>query len=127
MSGSESDARLVRTLVAGALLSGAAALPAAELSDPTRPSGRSISAPAPVPLDPADWRLTMVRIAPGNHSAVVNGEVVRVGETIGGARVVDIRPGRVVIDREGARLTLRPGAGEVRGERVVVRHTEDTP
>lgn len=110
-----------------AMLVGAAGVTAAELSDPTRPPGRTASASVRSPLDRADWRLTVVRIAPGNRSAVVNGEVVRVGDSVAGAQVVDIQPGRVVIDRDGARLTLVPGGADVPGQRVVVRQIEESP
>jgi hypothetical protein len=80
---------------------------AAELADPTRPYG-GVSGPVTAMPEPVtvQWRLSMVRIAPDDRSAMLNGALVREGDTVAGARVVRIEAGAVVLDAGGRHETL---------------------
>ena len=95
-----------RWLLAGVLL---IALPAAgsALLDPTRPPspGRGLSdAPGG---STGGWRLDSTLVAPDRRVAVINGKQVSEGETVDGARVIDIHQLEVLIQAPGRRMTLQ--------------------
>ena len=113
----------------------ACALPAAgqALRDPTRPPpsmlGGSASART-MPAAPAAPRLQSVLIARepgGRHVAVIDGETVRLGDTVRGMRVTRMGPNEVELARGRERRVLKldapaspapPGGGieRVRGD-----------
>lgn len=104
-------ARLIA--VAACLL--AAAPAAAQLADPTRPPAAthaSGEAPAAAPAA----RLQSVLIAPGRRLAVIDGRTVKVGETVGGAKVVAISQAEVTLEKGAERETLKllPGTEKKR-------------
>jgi len=77
---------------------------AGDLSDPTRPPNRQPLRAKKAPVTGApDWRLTMTRISPQERVAVVNGQVVRPGDRLKGARVLAVGPESVVLERDGRR------------------------
>ncbi len=106
-------------LVAGSGLAGAAELSA----DPTRPpevwlarrapaavSGSQANAPTETPSKTdASPRVTLV--GPHRRLAVIDGQIVRPGDSINGARVVAIQPQVVILQTGGEqqRLRLTPG------------------
>ncbi len=94
--------------VAVALLVAAAAVSAGEppLADPTRPPAYT-APPAAAGAKGRAFRLSAVFLGPGRPRAVINGRTVRVGEQVDGARVIAIERHRVVLARNGGRLTLR--------------------
>ncbi|WP_229425004.1 MULTISPECIES: hypothetical protein [unclassified Massilia] len=115
-----------------ALLAGHAA--AQPLQDPTRPpaslmagqgTARAIAA-APVQRAPQLQSVLIARQPGGRHVAVIDGETVRVGDLVRGARVARIDANEVELRRGRARqvLTLHaPAAGAARSAGVErVRH-----
>lgn len=86
-------------IVSAAWLALAFAASAAPLGDPTRPPQ--------VEADPAgagasaQSRVETILIAPDRRLAVIGGRIVRVGDEIGGARVVRIRESGVTVRRDG--------------------------
>lgn len=82
-----------------------------ELPDPTKPFGFDIE-PELIIQQPTDrqknvtWQLTGIRIAKSDRSAILNGRVVRVGDSVNGARVLEIEPAWVVIEHEKKRIRL---------------------
>lgn len=86
------------------------ALCADDPRDPTRP---------PTPAEVAAWfgngmderqrapfRLQSILLAPERRIAIIDGQRLRVGDTLGDAEVRAIEPGRVVLDRGGERIEL---------------------
>ncbi len=81
---------------------------ASALSDPTRPantdkagSGRKV-----IP-DTRSWVLSSTLVAPQRRVAVINGRLVSEGELVDGARVIEIRKLKVLIQVPGRRITLQ--------------------
>lgn len=79
-------------------------------ADPTAPPARSdlASAEQQVPLQAL--QLNAVMRSRDQSRAVINGQSLRVGESIFEARVVEIRPQAVLIERQGSREWLRLAA-----------------
>jgi MSHA biogenesis protein MshK len=99
-------------ILTGALLAGAAwgqAVP-----DPTRPPAQMLrpAANAQANATPQLQSILVGRAAGGRRVAVIDGNTVRVGDVVGGARVVGITQAQVVLARGARReiLTLN-GAG----------------
>ncbi|MCP1728096.1 MSHA biogenesis protein MshK [Natronospira proteinivora] len=76
----------------------------AEVDDPMRPPAQSQQIAEPSPL--SDWTLTSVLIAENRRLAVINGQVLRVGESVDGARLIRIDAGGVVIRHARGQETL---------------------
>lgn len=81
------------------------------LTDPTRPAGY-ISEPQVVqiydlPKELIDWNVTAIRIKNEDRSAIVNGRLVRAGDPVGPAKVIEITPVSVVLDYEGKQVVVR--------------------
>ena len=102
----------------------AGAAPAQALRDPTRPpagltagqGGAARIAPA-APRAPQLQSVLVSRQPGGRHVAVIDGETVRVGDRVAGARVTRIGQNEVELRRGEARqvLTLHAGAGPAAG------------
>ena len=78
------------------------------LPDPTRPanySTRTITQVLPPQL--INWDVRAIRSSASGRNAVVNGRVVKVGDTINTAVIRDITPDTVVIDYERKQVVLR--------------------
>lgn len=106
--------RLGRLCLRGALVAiGATALSAQEAQQPLRhnPFNRpasmvalgSAAAPAPTPVE-LELRATLV--ANGVAFANIDGEILAVGQSHAGYRVVRIEEGRAVVVKDGERLVL---------------------
>lgn len=79
-------------------------------SDPMRPDTlRSVSASAP-----ARYRVNAIIVSDERRIAIVNGQRVGIGESIGEATVVSISRAEVVLEIDGSRqsLRVRNGAGQ---------------
>ena len=78
----------------------------AELADPMRPGGYEGGATASGPR----WVLQSTLVSDTRRLAVVNGDIVRIGDRIGGARVLSIHYGEIWLERNGRRfrLSLKP-------------------
>ena len=102
------------TWMAGLAVATALAADSDTLVDPTKPVDYlpASALAQPLPDELVDWRLTAVRIGRDGSSAVLNGKIVRAGDTVGRARVLEIKPGIVVVDLDRKRLEVRLyGAG----------------
>ena len=80
---------------------------AISLEDPTRPNNHSVYAITPVPdVKEDDWKLHSTLIAPDRRIAVINGEHVSEGESVDGAKVLQIRHSSVLIQTRERNFTL---------------------
>ncbi|MEW6132884.1 MAG: MSHA biogenesis protein MshK [Pseudomonadota bacterium] len=104
----KTPARLRRLLllVACSLPPASAAYGAEVLRDPTRPPAALHAGGEPVMI-PAGPVLQSIRRANGRYTAVINGETVKVGSTIGDARVVKISDTEVVLKTADSLQTLK--------------------
>lgn len=86
------------------------ALAQGELHDPTRPPTQAeIEAwfgNGPESRQSSPFRLQSVLLAPDRRIAVIDGQRLRLGETLKDAQVKAIEPGRVVLERNGERIEL---------------------
>lgn len=91
-----------------AVAAGGAVAGATPLDDPTRPADFAGSGDvAPLPEELVDWRLTAVRIGAESRTAVLNGAIVRTGDLVGQARVMEIKPGAVIVELGHRQLEVR--------------------
>lgn len=86
-------------------------LAAAGLPDPTRPADY-VSIPENIvieelPEELIDWSVTAIRIAGGDRSAIVNGNLVREGDEIGPAKILEIQPVSIVLDYNETQVVVR--------------------
>ena len=84
------------------------------LSDPTRPmvlSGVSVGTSAPKTIK---WTLTSTLIAPQRQVAVINDQIVKVGENIDGAKLVTVKPGSALLNHAGKTIQLKLISGTVK-------------
>lgn len=77
--------------------------PLAGLADPTRPSGVAASEGGAR----GGLNLQSTMVSRWRQVAVINGQALRVGDRIGGAELIEIRPYEVVLMRAGKPTTLR--------------------
>ena len=83
---------------------------AQSLRDPTRPAfftGRTGEGGIVTRGRDAEWVLQSVLLSPERRYAIINGEVLALGGSVGGAELVAIREGEVTIRTGGALRTLR--------------------
>ena len=89
------------------------------LKDPTRPyAWQEVRPVVEIPHEVMEWRVTAVRIGEHGRSAIVNGQLVHVGESLGEARVTAIGAREVVLDYQGKAVRvglLRPVIKQVSG------------
>lgn len=98
----------MRILIGGAAIMVVLAAGTAQsgpLVDPTQPYRRV--AAEPLESAPSGPVLQATRVSSEHKSAVISGRTVRVGDSIGGAMVVDIAPYEVRMDRAGREFVLR--------------------
>ena len=93
---------MVKTLLAMLLIAAAAAVTAVQ-ADPTRPPGWGAAA-APVSSKPL--QLQQITYSASQASAVINGQLVTTGASVDGAKVLTIKPDRVLILVRGQRREL---------------------
>lgn len=87
----------------------------AELSDPTRPATYIVEDDEPIYVEAFDenirekvsWILSAIRISEKDRTAIVNGKLVRVGDDIDQAKVLEIKSLSVVIDHDDQKLIVR--------------------
>ncbi len=84
-----------------------------ELPDPTRPASYVVESVEPVFFEDINvnekinWKLSAIRISDKDRTAILNGKLVRAGDDIGPAKVLEIKPLSVVIDHEDRKLIVR--------------------
>jgi len=77
------------------------------LSDPTRPAEYQVNIVAQsLPAELVDWRLTAIRISGPDRTAIVNNMIVREGDVVGTAKIIQILPGGVVLDYNNKQLMV---------------------
>lgn len=80
------------------------------LEDPTMPPGYmkpgSNGVAASAQETSGSLKVTAIQLSAKAHSAVINSEKVRIGDSISGARVLRIEPNKVVVDLKGERREL---------------------
>jgi len=87
----------------------------AELPDPTRPATYLVEDLEPVFFEEIDidvkekinWKLSAIRISTKDRTAILNGKLVRAGDVVGPAKVLEIKPLSVVINYEERKLIVR--------------------
>lgn len=94
-----------RYALATALLLGLMMQDAAALEDPMRPPGNAATPSSSRSV--TRFVLSSTLIARERRSAVINGRSVGVGETVDGARVIEILPAQVRLQHQGRQLTLQ--------------------
>lgn len=88
----------------------------ADLSDPMRP--RTYQPPPPEVqaepdqprVDTDSWRLNGVLLSAGRSIAIINGQSLRLGSSLDGYRLVDVRADRALLRRKGQRVVLTRAA-----------------
>lgn len=82
---------------------------AQDVQDPTRPPVQLLHPTAGVAMlaGPQLQSILISRSAGGRHIAVIDGETVRMGDKVAGARVVAIRADEVQLERAGTRERLK--------------------
>ncbi|MFP4609835.1 MAG: hypothetical protein ACLFQT_02340 [Thiohalophilus sp.] len=84
---------------------------AAQLDDPTRPPGHRL--PGSKQSAPS-WYVNTIKISEQERIAIVNGRRVQVGDSVGGARVLDIQPGYVRLRYQQEEIAIRLVPGTIR-------------
>ena len=105
------------SLAAGLMLAWSAACAGgsgkAALEDPLQPPGWDAPAHA-APFDAGRWQLSSTLLAQGRRVAIINGQPVRAGDHVDGARVLAIEAGGVRLDYRGHRFTIQRNGAQVR-------------
>lgn len=84
-----------------------------DLPDPTRPATYIDKSLEPVFFEEIeikeniDWKLSAIRISAKDRTAIINGKLVRVGDDVGPAKVIEINPLSIVINHEEQKLIVR--------------------
>lgn len=94
---------MVKTLLAMLLIAAAAAVTAVQ-ADPTRPPGWGATAAPAASSKPL--QLQQITYSASQASAVINGQLVTTGASVDGAKVLTIKPDRVLILVRGQRREL---------------------
>ncbi len=78
-----------------------------ELSDPTRPPGTKIFSPSKPRTHAQRWTLSSTLIANHRRHAVINGQIVVVGQRIQNAKIISIHPNEVVLATKQKRFRIK--------------------
>jgi hypothetical protein len=78
------------------------------LPDPTRPyQFGTVIAVEQITDGKVQWRLSGVRIKEDKRSAILNGRLVKEGDELDGAVVMEIKPSEVTLQQEDKRLVVK--------------------
>ncbi|MGZ8304756.1 MAG: hypothetical protein ACXW2U_19800 [Telluria sp.] len=114
-------------LLAAAGVLGAAAN-AQALADPTRPppSLQQVRGAQPVaaPQRPRLQSVLIARAQGGRHVAVIDGQMVRLGDTFRGARVERMTQTQVVLSKDGRKQVLKLFPAQPAGQRTSAKHED---
>ncbi len=80
------------------------------LSDPTKPDIRDTKAPkkaSSAKKQKKSWELSCIIHSSSRKLAVINGEILNIGESINGGRVLQINANSVTLSHQGKRHELR--------------------
>jgi len=78
-------------------------LAAAALTDPTRPPQLSPTTVQKRSMQQSEYRLSSIRIRSGSKTAIINGQNVTEGQSVGEAVIRKIEPDRVILSLNGVR------------------------
>ena len=94
---------------------------AESLPDPTRPANYSarIAIQAELPQQFINWNVRAIRSSETGRNAIVNGNLVKVGDVIDSATIVDITDNSVVLVHDNKQLVLK-----LVPEDIKKKHTE---
>ncbi|MFW6414865.1 MAG: general secretion pathway protein GspB [Thermodesulfobacteriota bacterium] len=84
------------------------------ISDPTRPdfgNTRSRGSASSTQPDKPSWDLSCIIYSTSRRLAVVNGQILHVGDSVKGGKVLDINPDSVVLSYRGKRRVLQLVSG----------------
>jgi MSHA biogenesis protein MshK len=101
VKGMERRSSLGLAILAGLLGATVQAADMGDLPDPTRPQGAAAATGG------APSGVQSILISPQRRIAVVHGRTVTIGDRVGDAVVVDIRPYEVILKRAGRETSLR--------------------
>ena len=89
---------------------------AESLPDPTRPSNYSevTDIKAQLPKEFISWNVAAIRSSATGRNAIVNGRLVKVGDEIDTATIVDITSNSVVLAHDSKRLVLKLIPAEIK-------------
>ena len=80
------------------------------LPDPTRPANyftrTIINRDLDLPEQVIDWKLTAIQISEKGRSAIVNGRILKTGDAIGNATLLEIKPKSVVLEYDRKQLVV---------------------
>ena len=76
------------------------------LTDPTRPPAYTVGKPVQDGKKAQKWRLTSTIIGPQRRVAVINNQVVQVGQKIDGAVLVGVETGGALLEKAGRKIHL---------------------
>ena len=82
--------------------------PSVRPPQPTPPDAETRPSPPP-PVDTSHLKVSSIVCGPQGGTAIINGRPVRVGDTVGGAKIITITPRSVVVEIDGRRVTLALG------------------
>ncbi len=91
-------------LMAALLIASAGIVSAEELRDPTRPHTHSIERTVE---GAPNFAVNAIFVSSDRRLAIVNGERVRIGDSVGGATVVDIQKEQVTLSVSGKQFIAR--------------------
>ena len=78
------------------------------LPDPTRPAEyRETMVMQDLPPELLEWKVTAIRISDNDRTAIVNGRIVRPGDTIGAAKLLEILPYQVILDYDNRKVAVK--------------------
>lgn len=98
------------------LLTGSEVMARGGLVDPTRPQDYRLPVTDEGAGEP-QYQLQYLAVKPSGSTAIVNGERVKVGDHVAGARVERISPAGVRLRRAGQAVDLRMGYSNIRRKR----------
>lgn len=100
--------RLFKNMMLILLVMTANAVKAEVLPDPTRPPDYQDTVfMQDLPQEMIDWRVTAIRLSDMDRTAIINGIIVREGETVGTAKVIEIQPIHVILEYNGRKAAVR--------------------
>jgi len=77
------------------------------LTDPTRPPATTAGQAVLTGHTPSKWQLTSTIVGPERRVAIIDGQVVQIGETIDGAVLEKVAPGSAFLVHEGRSVHLK--------------------
>ena len=101
---------------------------AESLPDPTRPANYSDmpEVSTQLPKELINWKVRAIRSSETGRNAIVNGKLVKVGDEIDSATIVDITTNTVVLSHDSKRVVLKLIPAEIKKKHsnTAIQHSE---